>query len=140
MAGSKSLGVYSLDEAERYFDRALALFEATPSCTDGAGFATLMADFTSVLSDQMRPYKMLDVADRHLERLYAPGDLPQVVIVLGNYIFMAMCASRWQLMARHAEHSLAMAERLGDDRSRACARANWILSKCLLGQSSAESL
>ena len=40
-------------------------------------------------------------------------------------------------MARHAEHSLAMAERLGDDRSRACARANWILSKCLLGQSSA---
>jgi len=41
-------------------------------------------------------------------------------------------------MSEHAECALAMAERLGDDRSKAYARASWILSKCLLGQSSAD--
>jgi tetratricopeptide (TPR) repeat protein len=138
MAGKKSLGVYSLDEAQRYFDKALAIFEATPSCTDAAGFAGLLADFTSLCHLQMRPSKLLQIVDRHLEHLNALGDLPQSVIVLGNLVFAEMCASRWRLMSEHAEHSLAMAERLGDDRSKACARANWILSKCLLGQSSAE--
>jgi len=49
-----------------------------------------------------------------------------------------MIGSRWHVMSEHAERALAMAERLGDDRSKAAARASWILSNCLLGQSSAE--
>lgn len=138
MAGKKSLRVYSLGEAEQYFDKALAIYEATPSCTDATGFAELLADFTSLCNVHLRPAKLLQITDRHLERLYELGDRPQTIVVLGNLVFADMIGSRWQVMSGHADRALAMAERLGDDRSKAAARAGWILSKCLLGQSSAE--
>jgi tetratricopeptide (TPR) repeat protein len=138
MAGRKSFGVHSLDEAERYLERALALFERSSACTNGQGFAELMADYTSVLSVQLRPAKLLETTDRHLERLQALGDLPETVAVLGNLVYSDMVGSRWDVMSEHADCALAMAERLGDDRSKAYARSGWILAKCLLGQSSAE--
>jgi class 3 adenylate cyclase len=138
MAGKKSLRVYSLGEAERYLESALAIYEATPSCTDTTGFAELIVDLTSLYHVQMRHRKLLSITERHLERLCALGDLPQTIVVLGNLVYSDMVGSRWHVMAEHAERGLAMAERLGDDRSKAVARASWILAKCLLGQSSAE--
>jgi tetratricopeptide (TPR) repeat protein len=138
MAGRKSLRVYSLAEAERYMDDALAIYEATPSCTDATGFAGLLVDLTSLCHVQMRHAKLSKVANRHLESLYGLGDLPQTIVVLGNLVYADMVESRWPVMSGHAERALAMAERLGDDRSKAVARASWILAKCLLGQSSAE--
>jgi class 3 adenylate cyclase/tetratricopeptide (TPR) repeat protein len=138
MAGKKSLRVYSLGEAEQYFDKALTIYEATPSCADAADFAELLADFTTLCNVNLRPAKLLKTTDRHLERLCELGDLPQTVVVLGNLVFADMIGSRWHVMSEHADRALAIAERLGDDRSKAGARAGWILSKCLLGQSSAE--
>jgi class 3 adenylate cyclase len=138
LAGKKSLGVNSLDEAERHLARALALMEATPSTTDDVGFADLLADLTSVYLWKLLPARSIDVVERHIERLYGLNDLPQSVIVLSNYVFSLQCALRWREMGKHAEHCLAMAGRLGDDRSKACARANWLLAKCLLGESSGE--
>jgi class 3 adenylate cyclase/tetratricopeptide (TPR) repeat protein len=138
MAGKKSLRVYSLDAAEQYFDKALAIYEATPSCTDAAGFADLLAHFSSFCNAQLLPTKLLSIADRHLERLTALGDLPETSLVLSNLVYAAMTGSRWEVMSEHAERALAIAERLGDDRGKAAARAAWILAKCLLGQSSAE--
>jgi tetratricopeptide (TPR) repeat protein len=138
MAGRKSFGVHSLDEAERYLQRAFELFERSPGCTNGRGFAQLMADYTSILNVQLRPAKLLEIADRHLKRLNSLGDLPETVAVLGNLVYADMVGSRWKVMLEHADRALAIAERLGDDRSKAYARASWILAKCLVGQSTAD--
>jgi len=62
LAGKKSLGVYSLDEAEGHLEKALALMEANPSCTDDVGFADLVADLTSVLVWKLLPAMPLGVA------------------------------------------------------------------------------
>ncbi len=136
LAGKKSLGNYSLDEAERYLDRALGLMEATPSITQDVGFADLLADLTSVHVWKLLPAKSIAVVERHMARLYGLNDLPQSVIVLSNYAGNLVLALRWREMGKHVEHCLAMAERLGDDRSKAYARANWIHAKCLVGESS----
>jgi predicted ATPase len=136
LAGKKSLGINSLDEAERYLDRALALMEATPSVTQDVGFADLLVDLTTVQVSILLIAKSIAVVDRHMKRLYGLNDLPQSVIVLSNYIYACSAALRWREMAKHAEHSLAIAQRLGDDRSKAYARANWVYAKCLVGESS----
>ena len=138
LAGKKALGTYSLDEAERYLEAALKLLEGTPSCTDDKGFVDMLADLTSVLVWKLLPKKLIALANQHMEKLYALEDLPQSVIVLSNYVMAAMEASRWPEMLKHADHSLALAERIGDDRSKAFGRANWILARCLMGLSSHE--
>jgi hypothetical protein len=136
LSGKKSLDIHSLDQAERYLERAFALMEATPSITDNVGFADLLADLTSVYVWKLLPAKSIAVVERHMERLYGLNDLPQSVIVLSNQVWALQLNSRWREMTKHAEHCLAMAERLGDDRSQAYARANWVLAKCLVGESS----
>ena len=138
LAGKKSLGSYSLDEAERYLERALALMEASASCTDDVGFADLLADLSSVLFWKLLPAKSIAVVERHMAWLYGLNDLSQSVITLCNYTFALGLGLRWREMGKHAEHCLAMAERLDDDRSKAHARANWLYAKCLIGESSRE--
>ena len=138
LAGKKSLGVNSLDEAERYLDRALALMEATPSITQDEGFADLLADLTIVFVWKLLPAKSIAVVERHMTRLYALNDLPQTVIALSNYAWNLVLALRWREMGKHVEHCLAMAERLDDDRCKAYARANWLYAKCLVGEFSRE--
>ena len=44
LAGEKSLGVYSLNDAQQYFQDALQLVETVPDCTDHDGYIRLLAD------------------------------------------------------------------------------------------------
>jgi class 3 adenylate cyclase len=136
LAGKKSLGIYSLDEAETYLERASAIAESSPKCAEDVAFTDMIADLTSLYHLKLLPTKLVSVVDRHMTRLQGASDLPQTVIVLSNYVIAAMEMSRWHAMSKEAERSLAIAERLNDDRSKAYGRANWILAKCLLGQSS----
>ena len=46
MAGQKSLRVYSLEAAGKYFEDALTPVEATPQCADDAAFVGLLADMS----------------------------------------------------------------------------------------------
>jgi class 3 adenylate cyclase len=138
LAGKKSLGIYSLEEAETYLERALTIAESSPKCAEDVAFTDMLADLTSLYHLTLLPTRLVSVVDRQMTRLHGLRDLPQTVIVLSNYVVAAMEMSRWHAMSKEAERSLALAERLGDDRSKAYGRANWILARCLLGQSSLE--
>ena len=46
MAGAKSLGVYSLDEAGKYFAAAIALLDKNPDCASDQQVADLLVDYT----------------------------------------------------------------------------------------------
>jgi predicted ATPase len=46
LAGAKSLGVYSLEEAEKYLAPAIALLELNPECASDQQVAELLVDYT----------------------------------------------------------------------------------------------
>ena len=138
MAGKKSLGVYSLDEAERYLDRALELFETKPECAQLNSFADLMAAVAQLLYAKSSFKKLKRIVRQHLPRFDALGDLPQTVVMLSNYIFATLMNCEHTSAIPAAERALAMAERLGDDRSKAYARASIIMSKSMFAQLSQE--
>jgi hypothetical protein len=83
----KSLGVYSLHEAEQYFQRGLSLFGAKQDFTDDTGFIRLLADMSYVLVMILEPGRLVRLIERHRSRIDSLGDLPSIVIILTNYLF-----------------------------------------------------
>ena len=71
MAGEKSMGVYSLGDAQQYFYDALKLFENAPSCTNNANYLRLFANITSVLTMTFHPGELVRLVDRHKVRISA---------------------------------------------------------------------
>jgi class 3 adenylate cyclase/tetratricopeptide (TPR) repeat protein len=138
MAGKKSLGVYSLDEAERYFDRALELYESKPSCAETNSIVDFIAAMAQLLLAKSSFKKLKQIVRKYLPRIEALGDLPETVIVLSNYTFAALMNCEHTSAIPAAERALAMAERLGDNRSKAYARASTIMSKTMFAQLSQE--
>jgi class 3 adenylate cyclase len=123
MAGQKSLRVYSLEAAGKYFEDALSLVEATPQCADDAAFLGLLADMSFVLVLMFLPGRLSRLVDRYRARIDRLAAAQPKVILLTNYSFAAamMCQYRSALTA--AEEALEMALRLDDARSKAYARA-----------------
>jgi tetratricopeptide (TPR) repeat protein len=140
MAGEKSLGVYSLDEAERYFERALALRETRPDCADEHAFTSLLADMSQLLIMKFVPGKLKRLVDRHWDRIASLGDLPQSVIIASNYSYAASMMCEFEVGERAADNALVMALRLNDDRCNAYARAAVIMSKIVVGHGSLEEM
>jgi len=138
MAGKKSLGVYSLDEAERYFDRALGLFETKANCTNTNSVADLLAAVAQLLVAKSSFKKLKRIVRQHLPHIDALGDLPQTVVILSNYVFATLMNCEHTSAIPAAQRALAMAERLADNRSKAYARASTIMSKTMFAQLSQE--
>jgi len=122
MAGQKSLRVYSLEAAGKYFEDALSLVEATPQCADDMAFLGLLTDISFVLTLMSLPGRLTRLVDRYRTRIDRLGAVQPRVIVLANYSFAAMliCQNRSSLSA--AEEALEIALRLDDARSKAYAR------------------
>jgi class 3 adenylate cyclase len=142
MAGEKSLGIYSLSDAEQYFQQALSLIESNPDCSDNAGLIEVLAHLSNVLMIVFQPGQVVSLIERHRLRIdsSASGDLSASVIVLANYAFAAgmMCRFRSGLVA--AKQALDMALRLGDDRSKAYARGALVLASGALGEGDSEEI
>jgi class 3 adenylate cyclase/tetratricopeptide (TPR) repeat protein len=140
MAGEKSLGVYSLGEAEQYFQRALSLVEEKPKCTDDAGFINLLTDVAHLLSMTSEPVRTARLIERHRPRIESLGDSPQSVIVLTYGCFAAFSMSRFRAGFEAAKQLMAMALRLDDDRSKAYARAALVYANSVLAESDPEEI
>jgi hypothetical protein len=140
MAGEKSLGVYSLGEAEQYLQRALSLVEDRPTCTDDAGFIKLLADMSYLLSNTSEPIRIARLIERHGRRIQSLGDSPQSVIVLTNGCFAAFSMSRFRSGLEAAEQVMEMALRLDDDRSKAYARAALVHANSVLAEGDPEEI
>jgi class 3 adenylate cyclase/tetratricopeptide (TPR) repeat protein len=127
MAGEKALGVYSLGDAERYFQHALSLFEAK-ACTDDIGLVRLLADMSYVLSMIHEPGRLARLIERYRSRIEALADLPATVIVLAHYVYTLGLTCRFHSALPVAQQALNMALRLDDDRSKAYARSALVLA------------
>jgi class 3 adenylate cyclase/tetratricopeptide (TPR) repeat protein len=127
MAGSRSLSVYSLEEAEAHFSAAIARVEKDPTCASDEQIADLVVDYTRLENALGKVRNVVDIADRFAARLNNLGDSPQVVLLKHQKMFGLCFMTEFQTALTEQANITRMAERLGDDRSRVYSFASQIL-------------
>jgi class 3 adenylate cyclase/tetratricopeptide (TPR) repeat protein len=127
MAGSRSLSVYSLDEAEAHLTAAIALVEANPDCASDQQIANVLVDYTLLENALGKLRNVVEVPDRFVERLRKLGDCTQIVLIVHQKVFGLCFMTKFETALAEQTNITRMAERLGDDRSRAYAYASEIL-------------
>jgi class 3 adenylate cyclase/tetratricopeptide (TPR) repeat protein len=125
--GRKSLGLYSLDEAEHSLRKALAVARAEDSERMDAQVASIMVDLALVLSLKIKTGEVIALIEPELRRIDGLGDSQQVPILLDFYSMALLTRQRLREGKRVAEKALAMAERLDDQRAKAHARVCTIM-------------
>jgi hypothetical protein len=140
MAGTKSLGVYSLDEAERHFRKALEIADAHPNGATDRQFTGLMERFTYLLNLNTRSTELCAVMEKYATRMEKIGDSPDLALVLHHYGFALITRSMFREARVTGDRAFAIADRLGDDRARAYARASRILCSTILAPMSPAEL
>ena len=122
MAGCKSLQVFSLEEADKRFERAVELIEARSSQADHPLFGKAMSNWLQVLFWQVDFRRTIQVVEQRLEaveRISDEGEFARVAVYLGSGYVMT---TRFDEGRRYLERALAIAERCSDDEavSQAC--------------------
>ena len=119
IAGAKSLGVYSLDEATAHLAAALALLDKSPHCAADDRLADFLVSYTLLLHMNVKISLMIDVVERLLPRVERLGDDPRVVFIRHQYVYALTANSRYSEALTLLPQISSMADRLGDARSRA---------------------
>ena len=126
MAGSKSLGVYSLDEAATHFTAALALLDKNPACASDDQVADFLVSYAALLNMSGQMKVMIDVLQRYLARIDRLGDDPRAVLIRHQYVVRAYWNTRYREAAAMQRETSPIADRLGDSRSKAYSLAGEI--------------
>ena len=121
MAGAKSLGVYSLDEAATHFTGALVLLDGNPECASDNQVVEFLVPYTLLLNLSTKWQVMIELLKRYLPRVDRLGDDPRVVLIRHNYVLALFFNTRYREAAAMQRETLLMAQHLGDARSRAYA-------------------
>jgi class 3 adenylate cyclase len=121
MAGAKSLGVYSLDEADRYLSSALALFERDPSCASDEQLVELLANYALCSNISLRLKTIIEVTTRFRPNLNRAGDSRHHALILHHYISSLVWTARFRDALNVQQELSAMARRLRDPKSMAYA-------------------
>lgn len=119
MAGTKCLGVYSLDEAETHFSAALALLDGNPDCASDDQIAEFLLSYSSLLNMSLRIGAVIDVLGCYLSRIDRLGDDSRVVLIRHHYILALLWNTRYREAATVHQETSPIADRVGDSRSKA---------------------
>ncbi|SHK58984.1 Adenylate and Guanylate cyclase catalytic domain-containing protein [Shimia gijangensis] len=139
MAGAKSLGIFSLGEANRYLTSALKLYEHDPTCASDVQYAALLADYALCSNVSLRVKTMMKLADQVRPFLNAFGDSPHHVHFLHHYVSCLIWNGRY-LDAIDVQHELSqMASRLGDRDTLAYAIVSELVLSCYTGTLSSDA-
>ena len=133
MAGAKSLGVYSFDEAGAHFDSAIALLDAYPGCANDRQIAGMLSHFVLYTNASSQLMLTTSTVKRFRARLDAVGDNPEAIVIEHhNVIALLYCA-----MYREAQSALdrlsVMAARRKDSAAIAYAQTARIYVSLYLG-------
>jgi class 3 adenylate cyclase len=132
MAGTKSLGVYSLEEAERHFRRALEIADAHSDAATDRQLMLVVERFTYLLNLNTRSTELCALVEKCLPRIEKAGASPDLVLVLHHYSFALFTRSMFKEARVASDRAFAVADRLGDPRARAYARTSKILCSTIL--------
>jgi class 3 adenylate cyclase len=125
LAGTKSLNIYSLDEAATHLTAALALLDKNPDCATDAQVTDFLLSYL-ILSDSSAPKREIDVLTRYLARIDRLGDDPRAVLIRSIYVIALLLNARYREAAAMQRETSRMADRLKDAGSKALALANEI--------------
>lgn len=126
-AGTKSLSVYSLDEAATHFSAAHSLLNKNPDCASDDQVINFLLSYSSQLDYSGQVNRQLDLLARYLARIDRLGDDPRVVLVRVVYAIALFVNARYRQAAAMQREASPMADRLGDVGSKAWTLATEIL-------------
>jgi hypothetical protein len=126
MAGSKSLSVYSLDEADNYFAAAIALLDQNPDCASDQQVVELFVDYTLCSNMSMRWRSMTEIVERFMSRIDQLSDSQSCVLVQHQYVLALLWSGRYREAEKVQYNLSTMAARLQDARSTAYSLASAI--------------
>ena len=124
MAAAKSLGVYSLDEADRHVASAIALLDKNPDCASDRQVAEWLVHAAFYFNMLLRSASATDLVERFLSRVARLGDGHICVLVQHHYLYALILSGRFRDAEKVMTGLSAMAGRLGDARSTAYALAS----------------
>src|SRR5262249_16776501 len=136
MAGSKSLSVYSIDEATTHFAAALALLDKNPDCASDGQVADFLVSYATLLHMSTQIETMIVVLRRFLPRIDRLGSDSRAVLLRHHYVLALIFNTRYREAAAVQQETSVIAERIGDRRSKAYSLAgeilvSWIAPKSL---------
>ena len=118
MAGGRSLGVYSLDEATNYFTAALAVLDSKPECASDDQVATFLNQYVRLLNCAGQWKVLIDVAGRYLARINRIGNDLKAVSIRFHYFDALMLNRRYSEADGISRQLLPIDDRLRDRGSR----------------------
>ena len=132
LAGSKSLSVYSVDEASTRLNAALALLDENPDCASDDQVAEFFVAYAFLFVESGKVGVLIDVLRRYSVRFDDLGDDPRVVVIRHHYVRALMFNARYREAAALQGGTSRMADRLGDSRSKAYSLTGdiWVSTYC----------
>jgi class 3 adenylate cyclase len=140
MAGSRSLSVYSLEEAEDHFSGAIALVEKNHGCATDQQIANVLVHYTLLLNALGKVRNVVHIADRFAVRLNNLGESTQTVLVAHQKVFSLCFMNMFQAALAEQANINRMAEGLGGDGSRAYSLSSQILISSAVAPKTPEDL
>jgi hypothetical protein len=126
MAGSKSLSVYSLDEAANHFAAALTLLDKNPNCATDDQVAGFLAPYALLLNMTLRFNVMIELLEQYLQRIDRLDDDPRAVLIRHHFVVALLWNTRYREAALVQQATSPIAGRLGDSRAQAYSLAGEI--------------
>jgi class 3 adenylate cyclase len=140
LAGSRSLSVYSLEEAESHFSAAIALLEANQGCASDEQVADLLVDYTLHQNALGNVGNVVEIIQRFGTRLNSLADSANTVSIAHQKVFGLCFMGSFQAALEEQSHINKMAGRLNDDRSIAYALSSQILVSSAVAPKSRQEL
>jgi class 3 adenylate cyclase len=133
IAGDKSLDVYAILEAEKYFRQALTVFEAQKTCSDQLAVAHVVVRLLETLNNKSEFRQVEEAARKFMPIVKEGGETPELVI--GRCLQVSSLLRTRDIRGAHefSLETLKIAERVGDVRARAMASGNLLFMRSFLG-------
>jgi class 3 adenylate cyclase/tetratricopeptide (TPR) repeat protein len=133
LAARKSLNVYGITEAEAYFRKALDIFEQDPSCAEPLAASRVVVGLLETLMLESDYRQAGQIAEKYMPVVKRAGETRE--LVTAYYYQTLSLVQRYELRAGLALmiEAVAVAERIGDGRAMAFARAGLLHCRTRLG-------
>ena len=120
-AGAKSVGIFALDEANKYFQSTFELYEKDSDCANDEAFISFLADYALCCNISLNVKTLLAIAEKTKSFRDALGSHQKTVLFLHHYISCLIYNGRYLDALAVSKELSSMAEQLGDPISKAYA-------------------
>src|SRR6185437_15626774 len=119
MAGAKSLGIYSLDDARARFEGALALLDKNPDCAPDTVIADFFVGYSLLLTTHQHITPLIRLVERYAHRIEKIREDRRWILIRHHYVFALLWNCRYRDAQIAQRETLSAGIQFTDDRSKA---------------------